>query len=184
MDDYFLWLYELVGPAPNRKRYFHVLQELHEIEFYWRIDNDINRAEDGKSLRTKFISETGLEVYTDIDQRFLYRPCSLLEMMIALAYRWESDVMFDMHSSTGVGKWFWEMVDNLGLLAKRFEDATYDEDAEIEVKDKAYIFMDRMYSANGDGGIFPLEHPLLDQRTVEIWYQINQYFQENYQILD
>jgi hypothetical protein len=38
--------------------------------------------------------------------------------------------------------------------------------------------MDRRYERNGQGGLFPLRKPAMDQRDVEIWYQANAYMIE------
>lgn len=178
MDDYFLWLCKLVKAEDSN--YLYLLNKLHSIEFYWTVDNDDNRAEDGKALRSKFISETGLEVYTDLDSQFLYRPCSVLEMLIALACRWENDVMVDIKEDTDASKWFWIMIDNLGFFREEFDDKHFDDRKSKEILKRVYNLLDRKYNADGFGGLFPLRNPLKDQTKVEIWYQINSYFNENY----
>jgi len=32
--------------------------------------------------------------------------------------------------------------------------------------------MDREYSYNGEGGLFAVQHPRRDMRTVELWWQM------------
>ena len=53
------------------------MEMLYQTEFYWTIDNDINRADDGKHLRYEFASERSYSNYYPIDNR----PCSVLEML-------------------------------------------------------------------------------------------------------
>ena len=33
---------------------------------------------------------------------------------------------------------------------------------------------------NGTGGLFPLKRPRVNQRRVEVWYQMSEYLMENY----
>ena len=75
------------------------------------IDNDINRADDGKHLRYEFASERSYSNYYPIDNR----PCSVLEMLIALAIRINDEIMWNPDYGDKTAAWFWEMIDNLGL---------------------------------------------------------------------
>lgn len=92
------------------------------------------------------------------------RPCSVLEMLIALAFRCEEHIMTDPDIGNRMGQWFWNMIVSLGLGSmsdSRF-DAAYTDDVISR-------FMNRKYKRNGEGGLFTVERCKYDMRTVEIW---------------
>lgn len=167
--DYWIWLRNLIGannPESHRSRYFMLLWKLQETEFYWTVDYDANRAEDGKDLRGYFSEATGKDAST------LDGPCSLLEMMVALSRRYDGEVG-DVNSSN-VPDIFWGMIERLGLGV--MDDEKYD----IETVDSILTcLMDRTYCTDGKGGLFPLKNPPKNQRKVEIWYQMQAYIIEN-----
>ena len=47
------------------------------------------------------------------------------------------------------------------------------------VEDIVQKFLDRKYSRNGDGGLFTVNRSRYDLRSVEIWYQMCWYLDEN-----
>ena len=72
------------------------------------VGNDENRAVDGLSLRDEFESSYGeLDISTD-------EPCSMLEMMVALAIR-AADLMYDSGCPDTPKYYFDVMIGNLGL---------------------------------------------------------------------
>ena len=110
---------------------------------------DANREEDGIDLRYRFITEVGIpknyqEVYAYLDG-----PCSVLEMMIALAIRCEESIMDDPDIGDRTSEWFWLMMKNLGL--DYMSDRKFDRDI---AEEKISIFLDRRYKRNGEGGLF------------------------------
>lgn len=168
---YFVWLYSHIGnPSDKNPEHSHwILADLlYGIVFTWDIPNDDNRADDGIQLRYEFCEETGTDDFHAEDG-----PCTVLEMLIALAKR------LDFLEDGGAADWFWIMVDNLGLLG--FTDQAYvdEEWFKDEVYDIIDIFLCREFEKSGVGGIFPLRHPRSDQRKVEIWYQMHAYLLEN-----
>jgi hypothetical protein len=133
---------------------------------------DGNRAEDGIDLRYRFGYEQGYDspmIATLLDDR----PCSVLEMLIALAIRCEEHIMDDPDIGNRTGQWFWNMIINLGLGF--MDDTKFDENY---VKDVISRFLYRKYKRNGEGGLFTVEHCKNDLRTVEIWYQMCWYLDE------
>ena len=73
-----------------------------------------------------------------------------------------------------VGQWFWNMIVSLGMAA--MDDTRFNEErAEYIV----VRFMNREYQPNGAGGLFTLTHPVDDMRTIDIWYQLMRYLNEN-----
>ena len=165
INDYFEWLWNFTkcrGHSQNRK----IITLLHNIEFRYSIPMDANREEDGIDLRYRFITEVGIpknyqEVYAYLDG-----PCSVLEMMIALAIRCEESIMDDPDIGDRTSEWFWLMMKNLGL--DYMNDRKFDRDI---AEEKISIFLDRKYKRNGEGGLFVV-NGRRDLRKVEIWYQM------------
>lgn len=138
------------------------LQLLYSSPFEYFVHNDRNRARNGQALRDEFLyqypehgSDPGLDTWMGLE-------CSVLEMLQALceaiAYQTSGDA----------ADWFFKLVDNWGI------GHTIDETAAAIKR-----LNERSYSKSGKGGLFPLRHPLEDQRVVEIWYQMSAYLIEN-----
>lgn len=159
MEGYLRKLKDLILPAPNHKHYHILLNELYNRDFIPIIDRDDNRAEDGLYLRTRMDYEDD-------------RPCSILEMLIALAGRFDGNPGLDPDE---VWNNFWIMMHNIGLDA--YDDVNYSRN---EVWSILYIFENRTYSFNGKGGLFPLKKAKEDQRKIEIWSQMQEWLIENY----
>lgn len=169
IKEYDRWLFDLVyaNDWVGAASYDKLLKQLHEVEFLWTFQMDENRAEDGISLRYRFALSNGYGDDSDLVLEYLDRPCSTLEMMVALALRCEEDIMDDASIGYRMPEWFWGMVTNLGLGAMR--DELYDEE---EVKRVIERFLCREYEANGKGGLFTVKNTEHDLREVEIWHQL------------
>lgn len=195
---YFEWLCDLVGVVRDEDivgntdnfepNYWYLLHRLWETPFTWTQPNDDNRIADGLALR---------DMYFDYDDTIIEKPrgpCSVLEMMIALAIRMDDMLMMPGEISQLKDRFF-ELIHNLGLL--RFEDKLYLENVHNpnidngrsfrrytrdmrEVDRILNVLINREYDKNGHGGLFPLYKTNEDQRHVEIWYQMNEYLLENY----
>jgi len=165
---YFRWLYEKVGPKRGipQDRSLKILTILHGIQFRYTLYMDKNRAADGINLRSRYIREAA---YLNADEivAYLDGPCSVLEMLVALSLRVEEQIMTDLYSDEP-GRWFWIMVENLGIINT----------SDDEIRDKVDVFLDRRYAPDGTGNIIKLRRPPQDLRTSEIWYQINWYLEE------
>lgn len=161
---YFNWLCAKVmrveNPTPTLT-YWDLLRILHNTEFVWLLSGDDNRAEDGIELRRQFL------IIGDIPDHPEWRgqPCSLLEMLIAFSKRAE------FQSDISAYTWFWEFIENLGL-ADCNDAACCSEEA---INDVLYQLVWRTYDMDGQGGLFPMQHPKHDQTKVEIWYQFFEY---------
>lgn len=167
-NEYFEWLCGLVdlGRFAKNVSYRKLLAHLHIIEFTWFIPYDGNRADDGIQLRRRFCLDRG-----DMEmQSYLGGPCSVLEMMVALAVRCEETIMDDAAIGDRTGQWFWGMVHNLGL--SRMTDQKFDK---VLVDDVIARFLNREYEPNGNGGLFTVKNYDRDMRTVEIWCQLSWY---------
>lgn len=159
-EEYFDWLCELVQIA-KRSPHRALLYFLHGIDFTYTLEMDGNRYDDGVDLRYRFGYErniNGIFITNYLDNR----PCSVLEMMVALSVRLEEHIMDDPAIGNRTGEWFRSMLKSLGL------DGAFDQDhAEKIVQD----FLDRKYARDGKGGLFTIPGTKEDLRKVEIWYQ-------------
>jgi hypothetical protein len=161
---YFKWLCAKVNyvmsPTPSLT-YWRLLRILHTTEFVWLLTGDDNRAADGVELRVEFLHEENIS-----DQpEWLSLGCSILEMFIGFSRRAQ------FITEVPAKDWFWEFVENLGLLD--VNDGSELDDEEIQKILGQFIW--RTYDKKGSGGIFPLDKPKEDQRGVEIWYQFCDY---------
>ena len=97
-------------------------------------------------------------------------PCSVLEMMVALAIRCEESIMDNPVYGDRTGQWFWNMIVSLGLGS--MTDEMYDRDYVDNIVDR---FLDRDYSPDGRGGLFTIRNCEYDLRDVEITHQLYWY---------
>lgn len=165
-DEYFEWLFDLVcGERYFRPIYKKLLRRLHDTEFTYLIPRDRNRAEDGEDLRYRFALEKNYDVRTTITD--LGGPCSVLEMMTALANRCEEQIADNPRYGNRMGQWFWKMVVNLGLGP--MTDEMFDRDY---VDCTLQKFLERKYAPDGEGGLFRIRDCEVDLRHVEIWHQL------------
>ena len=163
--EYVEWLFDIVNK--NRHYFGRLLTHLHNTDFRCVIPRDENRAADGMNLRYRFALANGYEDDARLIIHCLDGPCSVLEMMIALAIRCEEDIMDDATIGDRTAQWFWGMVVSLGLGS--MTNDRYDKQF---VDDVLNTFLDRRYSPDGRGGLFTIRYCDRDLRTVEIWYQL------------
>lgn len=170
---YFVFLCSIVGRVYE---YGQLLEHLHGIEFYSLVPNDDNRGADGEQLRTIFIDEVGPQGSSSLPDG----PCTVLEMLIGVAHRLEFELLGGRYERPAC-EWFWVLIDNLGLewcdnvMHRGPKDCP-------EVDSKIKRLLDRQYSTDGSGGLFPLKVAHGDQRRIEIWYQMSAWVIENYPI--
>ena len=158
MSDYYYWLESLVNDGNHNK----LIRYLYEYPYRWQFTLDQNRAAGGLNLRNRYANENGVNVQ-DVGRG----PCSVLEMLIALADRMTEILERDIYD------WFWVLIKNLKL--DRFDDAHFD--------DIDYIlnhWLDREYDSSGDGSLFPLSGYSGDVRSLDTWSQMNAWIAENY----
>ncbi len=170
-NNYFEWLYSYVceGRANDNVSYRRLFELLHDIEFQFYIARDVNRARDGVDLRYRFaINKKDEKEIMDI----LDGPCSVLEMMIALAIRAET-IMDDTRYGDRTAQWFWDMLSNLGL--SYMTDNRFDKEIVFR---RVYDFMERRYNPDGKGGLFYIPNCRDDLRDVEIWSQLCWYLEK------
>jgi len=134
---------------------------MHDLEFVWTVPNDDNRVQDGLDLRHEFLDGARRRLRID--------GASILEVLIALSRR----VEFTAGGDATV--WAWRLLKNL-RLSKMSDPLTGSEADHVDEILDSLVW--RTYQRNGEGGFFPLKHPLEDQTKVEIWYQMNAYVME------
>ncbi len=167
---YFEWMYELVdyeNGHPRKRHHYKLLTFLLNKEFIFLIKRDENRLVDGVDLRYRFGYEEGYE-YEEIE-KIENDPCSVLEMMIALAFKC-GEIMDNPEDGKQISFWFWKMIDNLGLNG--MDDHNFDEQEANRIID---IFLYREYKPDGTGGLFKIPNCSEDLRQFEIWYQLMRY---------
>lgn len=183
-DEYFSWLYKKIDSKP--RSYIKLCRVLHSKTFFWSVRNDDNRCDDGVALRDRFIEDQRLDESHLEVLYFLKDPCTVLEVLVALAERM-NDLMYDLNDTqrNKAPKFFREMLINLRLDV--FTDSQYISDstlppmAEVEIDEILNIFMERTYGVDGRGGLFPLKkRHREDQSRVEIYYQMMYWLDENY----
>ena len=168
-DEYFEWLRDKVSGYRDNTRYTQLFEYLFNKEFIYILDMDENRFKDGIELRYRFAYEEGYSD-DDISKSFKREPCSVLEMMVALAVRCEDHIMEDAEFGNRTGVWFWDMLTNLGI------DQACDGNFSIyEVDDIIERFLNREYEPDGRGGLFTVENCEYYLRDIEIWYQLHLY---------
>lgn len=160
--EYYEWLNKFISTDdPDLHIYYKLLWQLHNHEFRTRLKNDRNRIEDAVQLRLRFG-----HIMKD-------HPIGIFEIMVALANRAEKSIMHDDTKGDRTSRWFWSMIDSLGL--------TYcvDEDYKPkEVKEILDRFIQRKYAPNGAGGLFTVRPPHGDMRHMEIWDQLCLYLDD------
>lgn len=168
-DLYFNWLCSFVDNpvyAPSGT-YQRLLTDLHNKVFFYTIPMDANRAVDGVELRYQFGEAYGIH-QSEIAHFIDNKPSSVLEVLVALAYRYEVHILSNPAIGDRTAQWFWEMLGNLGL--DEMEDDCYNHEIVMETLDR---FMRREYSRDGTGGGIFVTNTNQDMRQIELWYQFS-----------
>lgn len=160
-DKYFEWIYTKVcsGRFARANSYRKLIECLSEIDYFWIIPDDANRAEDGEEgLRWHYMYEN--HISPDVD---LSGPCSVLEMILALAFKCE-EIMDDAIIGDRTGQWFWHMINNLGLGG--MSDRRFDREYVLDTIDR---FLNRDFESDGHGSLFIVRNCKEDLRDIPIW---------------
>lgn len=160
--EYYEYLNRIIKSVdPDLDIYHKLLWQLHNHEFRIRLKNDKNRLDDAIEMRLRFG-----HIMRD-------HPIGIFEVMVALAYRAEKTIMHDDSKGDRTSRWFWSMIDSLGLTY--YQDDCY---KPKEVRDILDRFICRKYAPNGAGGLFTVRPPHKDMRRVEIWDQLCLYLDD------
>ena len=147
--------------VPNPAHYRKVLWQLHSTQFVPIMKMDENRVKDALNFRFRCFYDDKTE------------PVSVLELMVSLSDRLETETMQGTADRDRTADWFWAMMDSLGLVT--MTDELYDEEETSRILRR---FMRRRYSRNGRGGLFTIKHHPDDMRKHELWYQAALYLDE------
>lgn len=171
-ESYFNWLCKVSSVSDNPYKSYRLLaKKLYFTDFLVLEPMDENRASDGIDLRKEYERDTGLRID-------LYSPCSILEMMVALASRMNY-ITLDEEGTDRTGFFFYIMLENLGLTDRFYDECMYDEELLSELDDILEVLNRRLYEYDGRGGLFPLASPPCDQRKADVWYQMQYWICEN-----
>jgi len=169
---YLDWIFDKVGRKETRK-YSDLLLLLFKYIFVETdiCPMDVNRARDGIALR-KIFYENNKKISPEQFEEMMHDDCTWLEMILGLACKIDDQMMFDMSMGNRTSQWFWLIIEQMEL--DQFDNKNMDEKRVIQMLND---FGARNYKNNGKDGIFKCSK---DVRNVEIWYQMMQYFNENW----
>ena len=160
---YFWHLCEIVRSryVPEPDCYSRLLWKLHNTRFSSNQLMYANRIGDAFAYRRR----------NQFDD--LVEPVGILEIMVSLADRIETDIMGGTVDRNRTAEWFWEMLRSLGLYG--MDNEHYDESF---VRKVVSDFIHQRYSANGEGGLFTVSTPGVNMPQYELWYQANLHIAE------
>lgn len=170
-NGYFAWLVEHIKPDDQ---HWCLLRRLHQKDYIWleSVPLDENREKDGRALRVEYAEESEYTVEDILD--VLSGPCSVLEMLIALSIRIETDIMYDARYGDRTGEWFKMILVNAGL---DMNDSDY---YQLYIDHILDTIMARRYSKNSKGSFFPVKNTGgKDWRKTELWIQLQIFLDEN-----
>jgi len=172
-DPYLNWLCVRVKITPLKRHYMEMAKTMHGIRFQTLIfETDENRANDGLQLRVEYMEKYG-PVGSSCDRG----RCTMLEFLVALSKR-ISFLMGTESDPHQTARYFWRMIENLGLM-KYDDENWYSANGEFHVTEAMDRIIHYSYNADGSGGLFPLKWVKGDQRQREIWYQMQNWLNEN-----
>lgn len=172
------WLFAEVE-MPN---HLLLLGQLFDTEFVVLVPHDDNRAEDGILLRDIYADNIGgpqglsflavegrrVELGEALDPTW----CSVLEMMIGVAYRMENELA-QGDDAKSMAECFEQLVVNLELI--HLDDTRFSSKV---VSSRLSNLIGRTYGPNGKCSLFPIKGR--DWSQVEIWYQMSEWLVDNY----
>lgn len=167
--EYYNWMCDIIcEDSSQQAMYDSLLTYLYQKRFVAVLPQDENRIDDGINLRYRFSYAVGIPqsiIASSLDKN----DCSVLEMLVALALRWEETIMRDSSQGDRTAIWFWTMIRNLEI------DVTDEEFDIYNVEEIVDKFIDREYDFDGRGGLFCIDNCVYDMRNVEIWCQLNRW---------
>lgn len=172
LSAYRQWIYDsMCHEFHGTISWYKLFDLLYGTEFTWQNHpRDENRAVDGVQLRHRWSLQTGEKILED---RYT-EPASVLETLVALAFKAEENIASDPEIGDRTAQWFWNMIVNMGLGSQ--SDDHFNIEAAMSCIKR---FLDGKYEANGRGGLFVLRrHPEVDMRTLEVWAQMCLFFEE------
>lgn len=176
--EYFKWLYSIVITDRILKlnglegeSFYILLKKLHQIDFYWVVELDENRALDGQNLREEFASLTDFDDYSDLSG-----ACSMLEFMIGLAKRM-SFLDCKEGEEDKIDLFFWEQLSNLfgNKIKKRGTDGSITEDFLVFVVEQVNKFLEKSDEKVSIFNFSDNESHFFEPSKNAIWDQMQQF---------
>lgn len=190
--EYLRYLMCRVGlEADGCRGYLRLCETLQEENFIPMVMLDENRCDECRELRSDFAEvEYGINgadtpetiEATDILDGTLCENGTMFELLIVLAEKIAYE-MSDSEFEASTRKWFLEMIGNCGMDRYCYNENFEQEGNEENIRDIAHTVIFHKTGWDGEGGLFPLSYPQGDQRRVDFITQINNYLEENYDIL-
>ena len=177
VDDYVYYLYRIVQNGGENHRKLCV--ELFKNRFFITRSapkRDIDREKDGLELRKEQFYEL-YEAQSTI-------PCTMLEMIIGISKRMSEQLM-DEDGEDKTAQYFWEIIGNLGLDCWDDDNFGWETGlAQKKIEKTCEILCKRQYNPDGTGGgMFPMPGVFgINQKKMEIWYQMQDYINWKYRI--
>lgn len=180
-EEYFEWLLTKAGIDYGPYGYNSLCWILFDKKFLPILEMDENRWEDGVRYREAFADTTDDPERT-LDELDDLGGCNMMELILSMAERMSFE-MADSLFEAGVGKWFDELLCNLGLDIYTDYCINIQSDAYNEIDAILDRLIFRHYRPDGTGSMFPLNRTAGDQRKMELISQMNYYLADHYDIL-
>ena len=178
VDDYVYYLYRIVQNGGENHRKLCV--ELFKNRFFITRSapkRDVDREKDGLELRKEWPNDS-------LDGEFHIIPCTILEMIIGISKRMSEQLM-DEDGEDKTAQYFWEIIGNLGLDCWDDDNFGWETGlAQKKIAKTCEILCKRQYNPDGTGGgMFPMPGVFgINQKKMEIWYQMQEYINWKYGI--
>lgn len=166
--DYVEWLKHHNCNLDRHNQYNLLFRDLSSTIFESLIDFDDNRVYETLAFRDEYDGDPGM----------FPEYVSMLEIIRCMAIKCE-ELTFDASNNESRTEWFWQLLSNVGL-DKFSDDVYHDHGGGDAVKTILNKIIQRKYKSNGEGGLYPMKRTVLNQRNVDLWYQMNEYVIENY----
>ena len=166
---YFEWLVNTVDIGEHEDM-LPVLSYLFKKDYIWYKDLDGTQAMNGVALRKKYANE----FCPEIDGDFKSKPCSVLEILVALSLAVEDDICGEP-GEEDPGRWFWEWLENLGI-DERCTGKGYSKDYLDQCIDD---WLEGDITKNGKRSPFPVKRKGVDIRKKTLWMQCMAYVNEH-----
>lgn len=182
VDDYIYYLYRIVQNGGENHR--NLCLELFKNRFFITRSapkRDIDREKNGLELRTEWYCWRNKHNNITFEDSL---PCTMLEMIIGISKRMSEQLM-DEDGEDKTAQYFWEIMENLGLTCMDDDNFGWETGlAQKKIAKTCEILCKRQYNPDGTGGgMFPMPGILgINQKKMEIWYQMQEYINWKYGI--
>lgn len=178
--------FKYITPPYEGETYFNLARKLHAAPYRVLTTLDENSLSDVKMMRYWYANGySNFKDYSGIAKT----GASMLEVLIALCKRFDTDVMVNPSGEDRSREWFWLIMENtmLDIFTDEYFQPTINDDGRSEFDTTGdricsgiiETINQRRYEFSGEGGCFPLKNPKSDQRKVDLWHQMHAFFEEN-----